>query len=261
MRFGDASFTALDSFPTVVFPSLHLTYSNNVGAHIGAMDSVSIKEFANTPSFIGRITTVEPSLQAVLQRDESVHPFVSTSASCSINAAQDSYLRINWFLLKEQDSNNSCQWPAIENHNRTACQGVTEAAATNCVIWVSVRQVSHLVFIPHLNECTDHTFGPMHGRANTYFTTFRVMLHEDNHLLFHPISREEHSFLPSSSVSLVTTKPSTYTERIIEGTYVLTKENYRNLTGDKRLKKTSSLRLPTSRECFVSHQAIVFISY
>lgn len=183
-------------------------------------------------------------------KSTNVFPFVKPGGN-------DSFLRVNWFMLKDDDISNTRQWPAVHTHNLNACRGLQETAATNCVVWISVMQVSSIAFIPHLDDCTHHTYGPMHGRSNTYFTTHRVMLsNEHNSLEFHPVTCDAHGFLPSSSSTTLTAIPSTFTERITECTYLLTKENHRNLTGDRRLKKVSSSRFPISHEyvSFITHQ-------
>jgi hypothetical protein len=218
MRFGGAVFTVLNHEPILDFPLPLLALSTKLNIHLGPSNSIRIAPYLNVPSFTGRITAVKPSIEHAQREQEELHPYIDP------DDAQDTYLRVQYYL-KRDASNEICDgWPFTPQETTLACSGLQELASSNCVIWISVRQVASLVFVPHADECANHTFGPMYGRANTYFIINKVMINADfNSADFISISSHDHAFIPSGS------HPSTITEHYIEGLYNISKANTKNI--------------------------------
>ena len=195
MRFGGTQLSVLQSFPTLDKPSQYATLSHTLGIYVSSSDTVCIKQHVQTPPIIGCILNVKCSLESVLETDECVHPYVMHGRQ-----ENHSLLRINWYIVKDSSVDNAQQWPHTTESTLRACAGLQETAQTNCVVWVSIYQVESIVFIPHSDTCTNHTFGPMFGRHDTYYIQNQVFFEKDSdNFTFFPLSSSDYCFFGHKS--------------------------------------------------------------
>jgi len=184
---------------------------------------------------------------AISSLDAPTHPFITCSS--------DGLLKVQLYIEKANHLHvtNSSDWPG-ELICPSACAGLSEVAATNLVVWISPAQVDCLVFVPHLDECKHQIWGPMCGRAHCHFIQSTLLFGENTDQYFF-------ANLPANQYSIShgfpqEKPPSTFTERILESLYVITRQNTKLLTRTAKMpsKVDSKFFLPRESFEYISNQ-------
>jgi hypothetical protein len=216
MRFGAANLLCLSEPPGTDYPSAYLLLCSRLGVYVGANDTVRIKASNGVPQFVGRITRTAVSIDDELMQSEteSFHPFITN------NQSSQQFIRINWFVTKDTSdgAGSGTNWPSTPADLQHAVFGLEEVAITNCVIWCTTQQISAIVLIPHAQQCSDQTYGPMCGRDDCYFIRFSVIFKSETEFEYLALSYpEQYTLIGDRNSTCDKMCPATITERIAEG--------------------------------------------
>lgn len=240
------------------YPPRIRAYSSNVDDYIGSTDTVCVCGDDNAPPIIGRIIEIVTERPTMLNRisDEPVplHPSLhlhdvdlqsthnnNDSTFCLIQLA------IGRGLSTSIDGN--VRWPILDDESMLACNGVEEVAHTNLSVWVHMNQISTLVAIVHTEDCKNHTWGPMRGRANTYHTSSTAIFNngDDNRTHTHTLTQVrygDYCAFGSNNNSRVVSA----TQQKMEASAILCRLGRKCLTGAGQIggTKTITQQMPSS---------------
>ena len=247
MRFGCFTFTVCAEFPSAVFPSPLAAFSSTVCAYITSGDSVEIASSFEgaSPIFFGRVLSVSTSPHCTRYESSiQIHPFIERNPT-----VDDVFILVQWFITNTSETTNTIEaWPHTPAATLRSCAGLSEAAPTNCLIWVSIRQIQDIVFMPHVNQCIQQLFGPLCGRSKTFYVRHRVVFEaESNTFQFVSLSIEDYGAFRFTSTSSFPF-PSTYTERMFETLQKVTTANAKLLMKCGELASSVHTSFPMSLE-------------
>ena len=226
------NFSILPDPPAHDRPSPIAIFAPSCGAYLCSGDCVEIS--GPPASFIGRI--IRPSYHtSLLEFDASVHPrYVSSANTSDMGSAL-----INLYLDPEGANHliPPDEWPTVSMKHHRCCIGLKQATITNLVVWVHAEQILRVVFCPHLMDCVMQTFGPMGGRYHTFYVQSKVILDNSSNYSFHSLESNEYSIFTGTSPIPRNGQPtiSSFTHRIIQSLYAISRENSNLLTKSGRL--------------------------
>lgn len=215
MHFGCFTFSVCHEFPSAVFPSPLAVFSSTVGAYITSGDSVeTASSFEGaSPGFVGRVLSDSASPHCTQYGFSiQIHPFMEMNCT-----DDDVFILVQWFIINTSETSNTIEaWPHTPASTLRSCAGLSEAAPTNCFIWVLICQIQVNVFMSHVNYCIQQLFGPPCWHSKMFYIYHHVVFEaESNNFQFFSLSTDDYAACGFTSTSL-STLPSTYTKWMFE---------------------------------------------
>ncbi len=175
------TYTAQNSAHDMPYGLPAAVHVQQLGSFLSAGDTVRISAYEHCPSIIGRIIDiVEPSLNTDISR----HPYIDVNYQ---HQGNEKFVAIQLYLVRNNCDTHQQFWPPIHSAaQRRATIQIAEAARSNLVVLAYSRQITDIVWIPHIHDCVNHVYGSVVGRDNTYYLRYQVLINwneEDEHSL------------------------------------------------------------------------------
>ena len=189
--------------PTPDYPPKIAVLAHSLRRFVAPSDTVRIQ--GNTdcdphrPPILGRIISVTHHLK---DWHESVplHPDIVGPPG------DEPMILLQLIVTKQQmlELNRNAHWQILSPAILLATRGIDQVSHTNALVWVESALIESIITVFHASDCVDHTFGPVTGQVDTFFTCSNVIF-EDNEMRDHEmniISKDEYqTFGPGSGES------------------------------------------------------------
>jgi len=225
----------------------------HVGQFIGHGDTVEVDGYGNEESFVGRVVTVSDPTRSSEFSEICHHPSQEHPSN-----PHGQFILLQLFTVRDViagNEDNPTSWIPVPPSSRPPISGLSEVMSTNCFLWVHPNSVRRIVFIFHLVDAINYTFGPVAERSNTYFirfhTTYGSEDEHDNYLRTTLDSAQFSTF--GANTSNRTRSLVTYTERMAAG---LQNESTKN---QKLLTKGGAVGYKS--QCINDYMCVEFFSY
>ena len=143
-----------------------------VHALLAAGDTVNVNSpggNAEGSSFVGRIATA--SWSTLMPEDCSL-----ISCCCEVEPTRPERLFLIQLFVKKTDTCTSADhpWIEVDQVDKLAITGIEQVAETPYYVWIPIDLVTDVVFICAIQDFTNQTFGPLHGRRDAFAVTARA---------------------------------------------------------------------------------------
>jgi len=199
IKFGKISASALVDPPSISSTSNTTSiHAGSMSVHLTINDTVGVMETDDEyPMIIGRILFINNNPEKNINnqhivycgRAECIHPNASFGGPL---------VRVQIYIPRFSTTvATSYVWPSLSQEFRLPTHGLTEAAPTNCIVWISSDQIENTIFFPHVDGCYHQIYGPLAGRVHTNFVRFYICLEHSTEndsvqFTFHPIGTQDY---------------------------------------------------------------------